>query len=404
MKRKTVLLVVHRYSKGKNSTLEKDMAKILYNLGYRVLVVAPLEREQLGKTQVYNDGEIKVLYVKTGNNFGQISKLEKIITILMRPFQIEKSIKNYYKDEKIDLIFGYTPFMANYNLFLNLKRNYKAKTILFLWDIFPQNAKDLNMIKNKFIFNFLKYREKMMYRVFDKIICNCEGQIDYIIQNNYKEKEKLVLVRNLELDNEKSKKNVFNKIEIKKQLGYEKDDIISVFGGNMGEPQELENLLDMIKEFKEYKRIKFLFVGDGTQKGKLKNIKEKNDLTNLKIMNSLERSKYEEILSITDIGLISLNKKYTVPNFPTKVTGYIKKEIPIFASLDNCSMSYLGKFIKENRIGEVARAGDKYDMKEKFLNLIKNLEAYKNIDYKKIYMKNFDANILANKLKEGIED
>ena len=60
---------------------------------------------------------------------------------------------------------------------------YKAKAILTLWDIFPQNAQDLEIIKNKLIFKFFKQEEKRMYEVFDKVICNCEGQVEYIKVN-----------------------------------------------------------------------------------------------------------------------------------------------------------------------------------------------------------------------------
>lgn len=400
MNTKKILFITHRYPKGKNTILEKDTARALFNIGYKVVVLAPTERRNLEATHKYDDDGVEVLYLKTGNNFNETSKLEKILTVLTRPYLIERAIKEYYPNEKFDLIFGYTPFMANYKLFSKLKKRYNAKTILFLWDIFPQNAKDLGMFKNKILFKFLKFREKMMYKVFDKIICNCQGQINYILENKYKTKEKLILIRNSEFFKENE---LIDKEELKKEMGYKKDDIISIFGGNMGEPQELENIVNMIITLKEYSNLKFIFLGNGTQIKKLKNMKEENKIKNLEILDFVERERYEKILRMCDIGLISLNKNYTVTNFPAKVTGYIKEGIPIFASLDSCSIKYLGEFIRENKIGQVAKAGNVEDMKENFLKLIENINQYEKKHFKNIYFENFDVNELANKIKKGVD-
>lgn len=400
MSTKKILFITHRYPKGKNTILEKDTARSLFNMGYKVIVVAPTERKNLENTHKYNDNGIEVLYVKTGNNFNKTSKFEKLLTVLTRPYLIDKSIRKYYPNEEFDLIFGYTPFMANYKLFSKLKKIYNARLVLFLWDIFPQNGKDLGMFRNKILFKFLKFREKMMYKVFDKIICNCEGQIDYILKNKYKEKENLILIRNAEVFEQKE---IVNKELLKEELGYKKSDIISIFGGNMGEPQELENIINMIVKLKKYPNLKFIFLGNGTQVNNLKNIKEKNKIKNLEILDFVEREKYEKILGVCDIGLISLNKKYTVPNFPAKVTGYVKEGIPIFASLDSCSIKYLGKFIEENKIGKVAEAGNVEEMKENFLKLAGNINQYEKKHFKNIYFENFDINKLAKKIKKGVE-
>lgn len=401
MSTKKILFITHRYPKGKNTILEKDTARALFNAGYKVVVVAPTERRNLENTHKYNDDGIEVLYVKTGNNFNKTSKIEKLLTVLTRPYLIDKSIRKYYSNEKFDIIFGYTPFMANYKLFSKLRKNYKAKLILFLWDIFPQNGRDLGMFKNKILFKFLKFREKMMYKVFDKIICNCEGQIDYILKNKYKTKEKIILIRNSEVF---ETKEILDKELLKEELGYKKSNIISIFGGNMGEPQELENIVNMISELNEYTNLKFIFLGDGTQVNNLKRMKEKNKIKNLEILDFVEREKYEKILGICDIGLISLNKNYTVPNFPAKVTGYIKEGIPIFASLDSCSIKYLGEFIKENKIGQVAEAGNIENMKENFLKLVENIDKYEKKHFKNIYLENFDISELANKIKKGVDE
>lgn len=377
------LFLVHRYPKNIEGILEKDMIKVFSKNGHEISVVVPNDRKNNEDTYIYDDEKIKVLYVKTGNYQNNVSRLEKIISILTRNFLLKRAIKKHFKNEKFDYIVGYTPFMADFNLIKNLKKYYNSKTLLMLWDIFPQNAKDLKIIKNNFVFEYFKYKEKKMYEIFDKVVCNCEGQIEYILKNNLKKKEELLLVRNSEF--------IFNdntKIEDSKK----EKDIIVIFGGNMGIPQKLENLMLMIKEMKKSNWLKFIFIGNGSEKNKLKKIKEELELENLQILDQVSRFEYEEIIKQSKIAMISLNENYTVPNFPAKVTGYCKVGIPIFASLDECSYKYLGKFIAENNIGAISKAGNIKDMKEKFLHLVNNLEKFSKEKIREVYEREFDIN------------
>lgn len=387
-----------RYPKGDNIILEKDIIRKMAQKGNRVKVVAPIEN---GLTEIYKDGNVEVLYVNTLQYSGDIHKIKKGIAVITRPFFIKQAIKKHYGNEKFDYLVGYTPFMANQGLFRKLKKKFEAKALLFLWDIFPQNAKDLGIIKNNILFNYLKSQEKKMYKIFDKIICNCEGQIDYIIRKNLKEKNALILIRNCENIQENLEKN-YNKDKLKIELNYGPNDKIAIFGGNMGKPQDLENLLNMIKKLESYPNLKFIFLGSGTEKERLKNLKSDMMLKNLKILDFIPREKYEKILKICDIGLISLNKNYTVPNFPAKITGYIKQEIPIFASLDSCSIKFLGNFIEKNELGKVANSRNIDEMEKKFIELVLNLKNFKSENFKRVYMENFDLEKAYKKIEKEI--
>ena len=388
------LFLVHRYPKNIEEILEKDMIKVFSKNGHEISVVVPNDRKNNEETYIYNDEKIKVLYVKTGNYQNNVSRLEKIISILTRDFLLKRAIKKYFKNENFDYIVGYTPFMADFNLIKKLKEYYNSKTLLMLWDIFPQNAKDLKIIKNNFVFKYFKYKEKKMYEVFDKVVCNCEGQIEYILKNNFKEKADLLLVRNSEfILNDNTEIEDFKK----------EKDITVIFGGNMGIPQKLENLMLMIKEIKNSNWIKFIFIGNGSEKNKLKKIKEELELENLQILDQVSRFEYEKIIKQSSVAIISLNEDYTVPNFPAKVTGYCKVGVPIFASLDKCSYEYLGKFIIENNLGVVSKAGDISDMKENFLYLVNNLEKFSKEKIKEVYKREFDINKAYETIRQEIK-
>lgn len=163
------LFLVHRYPKNIEGILEKDMIKVFSKNGHEISVVVPNDRKNNEDTYIYDDEKIKVLYVKTGNYQNNVSRLEKIISILTRNFLLKRAIKKHFKNEKFDYIVGYTPFMADFNLIKNLKKYYNSKTLLMLWDIFPQNAKDLKIIKNNFVFEYFKYKRKRCMKFLIKL-------------------------------------------------------------------------------------------------------------------------------------------------------------------------------------------------------------------------------------------
>lgn len=398
------LFLSHRYPTSNNeSCLEKDFIKALSQRGHKIYVIAPLERRFNKKTYIFKDEYAEVLFVKTGNRTKNYNIIEKIITIIATPFLIKKAFNKYWREIKVDNIVAYTPFMSNFNLIDYLKRKLKSKVILFLWDIMPQTAKDMGIIKNKFIFDYMKKKERSLYKLMDKIVVNCDEAERYVINNNYKEKNDIIFIRNPEfiVENLNSKNE---REEIRKKYGYFNDDIIFVFGGNMGMLQNLNNLLNLAKEVKELKKLKFLLIGDGKDKVKLEERIIKEDIENIKILDVIPKSEYDKTISVFDAGLLVLSEKNTVPNFPTKVTAYLKLGIPMFGILDKTAGRGVGNFIIENNIGLWSEAGNLKDTKEKFLKFVEELKqnSYKEGWLKQLYKNEFDVEMAVKKFEKEI--
>lgn len=85
------LFLSHRYPKEEeNSSLEKDFIKKLDEKGHKVYVITTIERRMKQNTHLYKDGNIEILYVKTGNRTKEYNLIEKILTILSTPFIMRK--------------------------------------------------------------------------------------------------------------------------------------------------------------------------------------------------------------------------------------------------------------------------------------------------------------------------
>lgn len=383
------LFLTHKFPKGKKNTcLEKDFIKKLIEKGHNVYVATPTERRMKEETNLYQEEGAKILYVKTGNRTKEYNLIEKICTILSTPFLMNKEIKRYFKDIHVDYIVSYTPFMSNLNLIKSLTNYYSCKNVLFLWDIMPQTAKDMGIIKNNLIFNHMKNKEKKLYQYVDKIICNCDEAKNYILKNNYKKEQDILFIRNPEYIQSEDLKN----LNLREKYGYSQNEKVFIFGGNMGMLQKLDNLLDLAKNMINDKEIKFLLIGDGKDKLSLEKRVEKEKITNVKILNVVPREEYENLVSEMNAGLICLSEKNTVPNFPTKVTAYLKLGLPMFAMLDKSAAKGVGKYIDDNQIGIWSKAGELEETTLKFKEFLKNIEStkYSKEYLKSIYKKDFD--------------
>lgn len=364
-----ILFVFSRHSESKDdSTLTRELSDEFSRNGNDITVVTILEKKFKRETEYKIENGYEVLRVKTGNYFNVGNKIEKGITTLTMIPKLKRGILKYLGDKKYDLIITHTPFLSDASLINPLKKYFKCPAHLILWDIFPQNAKDIGIIKNNIIFNFFKQKEKKMFLAYDQIWCMSKGNIKYLQEKyEYLDKDKIKLLKNWAYLKPKLK---INKEEIRKKYGYLGEDFLAIFGGNMGKPQKLENILSLAEKCLELSDVKFIFVGNGSEKERLKKITKDKNLKNIEFIDQLPREDYEKFTSACDIGLVSLDERFTVPNFPSKTTDYFKLSLPILASLDRCSAEDYGKFLEEEAKGGIfAEAGNVEDLYEKFLTL-----------------------------------
>ena len=80
-----------------------------------------------------------------------------------------------------------------------------------------------------------------------------------------------------------------------------------------------------------------MIVGRGVKKPVLEAIAKQDNLTNMRFMDFMPREDYERILELADVGLISIDEKYTVPTCPSKIIGYMALAKPVIAMFNEGS-------------------------------------------------------------------
>ena len=370
-----VLFIFSRHSQDpRDSTLTKDLSDEFARQGINVYVITMSEKRDNQSTRMSIENGYNVLRVQTGNYFNCKTRLEKVKTIFTMPKQFITAAKTYLSEIKFDLIIAHTPFVSSRKIILPLKQYFNCPAHLILWDIFPQNAWDIGIIRNRLLFNFFKSSEINMLQSYDNIWCMSDGNVEYI-KKNYPALKNIAIERLYNSAKIKPLPNI-NREVVRQQFGYTNEDIIALFGGNMGVPQRLENILELAKRAQEkFDNAKFLFVGHGTETKRLMALANQMCLINVQFIEQLPREDYENITVAADVGLVSLDQRFTVPNFPSKTTDYFKLQLPILASLDNCAAQDYGYFLTDiAKAGRFALAGDNEELFNRYLELYSNTD------------------------------
>jgi glycosyltransferase involved in cell wall biosynthesis len=347
-----------------------DLLRKFREGGHELTIVSPIERRYGSKTKFIDQGDVRILNIWT-TNIQKTNLIEKGITTLFIEFFYFHAIEKYINYKDVDLILYSTPPITFTYLIKRLKKTSKAKTYLLLKDIFPQNAVDLNLLKKgSFLHNYFRKKEKVLYSISDFIGCMSPANLDYIIKNNTQiEKTKLEVNPN---SIEVKEQFVESEIDIYNKYNIPRDKIIFTFGGNLGLPQGIEYLKNNIAYCKSIKEAFFLVVGNGTQFQNFQSWIRNKNLQNVLLIKELPKSEYDKIISLSHVGLIFLNPKFTIPNFPSRILSYMQNKLPVICATDK--FTDIGDIVSENKFGYKCLTSDVesfFDFVVKLLN--KNL-------------------------------
>lgn len=312
-----------------------------------------------------------MLHVRTGNVTGMANLIEKGVAQLTLESIFIKAIKQYYANIKFDLIMYSTPPITFCNAIEYVKKRDGAESYLLLKDIFPQNAVDIGIMSKSgikgILYRFFRNKEKKLYRISDYIGCMSPANVEYIKKHNPEiDAEKIEVCPNCieVIDKSVSEEK---RIEIRKKYNIPLDKKVFVYGGNLGKPQGIDFLIKCIHRQEHNEKVFFLIVGDGTDYGKIEHFVKDSSQNNVKLMKRLPQEDYDTMVGACDVGMIFLDYRFTIPNFPSRLLSYMQAKIPVLACTD--SNTDVGRIIEEAGFGCWCESNDV----GKFNECVKNL-------------------------------
>lgn len=347
-----------------------DLMRYFRDKGHQVYIVSPCERRHNERTRLIAENGVNILRVRT-LNIQKTNFIEKGIGILCLEYQYYLAIKKYFSCVIFDLILYSTPPITLTKVVNQIKMRDRAVSYLLLKDIFPQNAVDLGMIKaDGILHQYFRRKEKKLYKISDYIGCMSPANVEYIIRNNSEINPDVIEVNPNSISPGCASLNPEEKSLVKRQHGIPENKMIFIYGGNLGKPQGIDFLISVLLSNSNKDDRFFIIVGTGTEFLKIQKWFEVNKPLNAKLMQGLPKQEFDHLVQICDVGLIFLDKRFTIPNFPSRLLSYLEYKTPVIAATDE--NTDLGSIIENNGFGFWALSGDLDKMNQHIEYLCQN--------------------------------
>ncbi|WP_260284807.1 glycosyltransferase family 4 protein [Peribacillus aracenensis] len=332
-----LFLTLLDFSTIEESGIYTDLLREFVKDQHNVFIISPTEKRKQKTTRLIDKGNYKILKLQIGN-IQKTNMIEKGISTLTLESNFLRGIKNYFSNVKFDLVIYSTPPITLQKAVEYVKMRDNAKAYLLLKDIFPQNAVDLGMIKKTgiigFLYSYFRYKEKRLYKISDYIGCMSQANVDFLLKHNPEIPPNIVEICPNSIEPMNNKKDEELIVEIKKKYSIPLGKTTFIYGGNIGRPQGIDFLIECLAANKANDKVYFVIVGSGTEYNKLKTFFDNEKPSNALLFSQLPKVEYEVLANSCDVGLIFLDNRFTIPNFPSRLLSYMQASMPVLAATD----------------------------------------------------------------------
>lgn len=335
-----------------------ELAKELVQRGNRVLIACPEDALNKASDTFTSIDGMDYLFVASGYSVGKVKFLKKVKDFLSLDAAFGRAVSKALSGEKIDLILYSTPPITLANTIAKIKKLHQAKTFLMLKDIFPQNAVDMGMMRKTgitgLVWRYFRAKERQLYRISDRIGCMSPANCRYVCAENPDiSPEKVDLCVNayalgpvLHVD----------QTVVREKYGIPTNRTVFLYGGNLGKPQGLDYFVRVMQENVNKPDRFFLICGGGNDQKTIEDFIDQNKPDNVKFMSSIPADDFDVLSRACDVGLVFLDHRFTIPNFPSRMLSIMLNEKPILAATDK--NTDVGEVIADGNMGWWCESAD----------------------------------------------
>ncbi len=333
---KILFLSLSRFKDYNDSGVYSDLMRAAIDMGHEVFSVLPNNEDDKRYKLIESRGN-KILKIHTGQVNGNANFIKKGFNTLLLGGKYKKAIKKFC-NERFDLILYSTPPITIYKAIKYAKKKTGAKTCLLLKDIFPQNAVDIGLLSNTglkgLITSYFRGVEKKYYKISEFIGCMSERNVEYLLDHNgFIEKNKVFVSPNT-VDLKDGESDFGCDVDIREKYGIPADARIFVYGGNLGKPQDVPFIIKCLKANANKRDRFFIICGGGSDYSLLDDYIKAKKPNNVLLFAELPSIEYKSIVSKSDVGLIFLDHRFSIPNYPSRLLSYMQFGLPVLSCTD----------------------------------------------------------------------
>ena len=254
-------------------------------------------------------------------------------------FSVMSSIIGLF--EKADVIIATSPqFFTTWSGWF-LSKLKRKPWIFELRDLWPESIATVGaMSKESRLFKFLEKIELGLYRSANFVIPNTPAFKENLFNRGILTDKIYVIPNgaNLELFDSSRKNDA-----LKENLGIKEDFVVGYIGTH-GLAHSLDFIIESIAKA-NFENIHFLFIGDGAEKEKVKEIATSNQLKNVTFLDPIPKEQIPDYLAMIDASLVPLKKSDTFKTvIPSKIFEACAMGKPIILGVEGQAKEIIDEF------------------------------------------------------------
>ena len=303
--------------------------------GHDIYVVSPCEEKKRKEFNLLREnGHVHLVSALIPDYFG-VGLIKKGYSSLLIGKRYIDAINKAIPTVKFELIIYSTPPITFVSVIETIKKRDHAYAYLLLKDIWPQGPIDIGALSETgikgFVTRYFKRKEQKLYEVSDFIGCMSNMNRKYLIEKSGVNKRKIEICPN---SIKVGKCPDVNKDEVRRINKLPLDKTIFIYGGNLGIAQGIDFIISCLTKNEGNTDTFILIVGAGKEYNKLSQWFEANNPQNSRLVSHMQKEEYSKVMTACDVGLIFLDHRFTIPNFPSRLLSYMEGCLPVLAATD----------------------------------------------------------------------
>jgi len=248
-----------------------------------------------------------------------------------------------------------------------LAKTKRAKLVFNVSDLWPESAEKLGLVNNKMFLKLATYLEEFCYKKATLITGQTQG-ICANISTRFPLKKVYWLKNGVDI-------NYYNLTKAentnwRQENGFTPDDFLLIYAGILGHAQGLEVIIETAKTLQNEIPIKFIFLGSGPEKEKLKLLCSSNSLSNVFFFDVVPKQQMQNILISTNASIIPLRKLDLFKGaIPSKIFENLALKKPIILGVDGEARDL---FINQGKCGLYFEPENHEELEKQIMKLYEN--------------------------------
>ncbi|MGJ7035735.1 glycosyltransferase family 4 protein [Anoxybacillus eryuanensis] len=234
----------------------------------------------------------------------------------------------------------------------------RSKHVYNIQDFNPEQAEAISYTNKQFIFKVARAIDKLNCQYADQIVVvghdmaetlkkrfNNKKVPNHVVINNWTNEKEIVPL-------DKNELHVAGFLERHNLT----DKFIVMYSGNLGLYYDLENIIKVTNEFRNYKDLVFVFIGEGAVKKQMQQYVKENRIENVLFLPYQPKEFIKYSLNAADVHFVVNQKGIKGVSVPSKIYGVMAAGKPILGVLEQGSEAQL--LIDKSNCGVVVEPKD----------------------------------------------